>query len=142
MKHFLTFTQQKILKYYWRTQTSFTLGDLIEKKILHFPVLGRLTLRHMESKGQVLACGNYNGEPLYIGTTDSAEEWSELWNQEKYFSPAFFYQCFYAGVQNRYETQELFGELKKIIEEYKQRNDGDGPVVCDTMRKKVRKYLF
>ena len=28
MKHFLTFTQRKILKDYWREQTPFTLGVL------------------------------------------------------------------------------------------------------------------
>lgn len=141
MKHFLTFTQRKILKDYWREQTPFTLGDLIEKKILHFSALGRLTLRLMESKGQVLAYGNCNGEPLYIGTTDSEEEWSDLWSQEKYLSPAICFHCFYVGVVNRYERQELLGKLKKIMEEYKQRNDGDEPAVCDTLRKRVRKHL-
>jgi hypothetical protein len=31
MKHFLTFTQHKILQYYWTEQTLFSVSDLIKK---------------------------------------------------------------------------------------------------------------
>lgn len=31
MKHFLTFTQHKILQYYWTEQTPFSVSDLIKK---------------------------------------------------------------------------------------------------------------
>ena len=123
MKHFLTFTQRKILKDYWREQTPFTLGDLIEKKILHFPALGRLTLRLMESKGQLLAYDNWGGEPLYIGTTDSADEWAEIWRRDS--NPAAMDECFGGSLRgmNKHEREELLAKLDEIILEYAQRKD-------------------
>ena len=120
MKHFLTFTQRKILKDYWREQTPFTLGDLIEKKILHFPALGRLTLRLMESKGQLLAYDSWGGEPLYIGTTDSADEWVKIWRE--YSDPAAM-------------DKELLDKLDEIILEYAQRKDNRETKDCAIMAK-------
>lgn len=123
MKHFLTFTQRKILKDYWREQTPFTLGDLIEKKILHFPALGRLTLRLMESKGQVLAYDSRGEEPLYIGTTDSADEWAKIWRRDS--NPAAMDECFGGSLRgmNKHEREELLAKLDEIILEYAQRKD-------------------
>lgn len=123
MKRFTTPAQRRVIKNYWQDHRPFSVFDLIEKKILRFPFLGRLTLRLMESKGQILARGSRDGKPLYIATTDSEEEWADLWDQAVYFSPAFFYHCFYVGVLNRHEKQELLDKLEKNIEEYRQRKD-------------------
>ena len=104
MKHFLTFTQRKILKDYWREQTPFTLGDLIEKKILHFPALGRLTLRLMESK-------------------ISIDEWAKIWRRDS--NPAAMDECFGGSLRgmNKYEKEEHLAKLDEIILEYAQRKD-------------------
>lgn len=133
MKHFLTFTQRKILKDYWREQTPFTLGDLIEKKILRFPALGRITLRLMESKGQVLAYGNCNGEPIYIGTTDSANEWAKIWRKDS--NPAAMDKCFGGSLRgmNKYELEEQLAKLDEIILEYAQRKDNRETKDCAIM---------
>ena len=133
MKHFLTFTQRKILKDYWREQTPFTLGDLIEKKILHFPALGRLTLRLMESKGQLLAYDNWGGEPLYIGTTDSADEWAKIWRRDS--NPAAMDECFGGSLRgmNKYEKEEYLAKLDEIILEYAQRMDNRETKDCAIM---------
>ncbi|MDE6837055.1 MAG: hypothetical protein K2P33_01515 [Acutalibacter sp.] len=133
MKHFLTFTQRKILKDYWREQTPFTLGDLIEKKILHFPALGRLTLRLMESKGQVLAYDSRGEEPLYIGTTDSADEWAEIWRRDS--NPAAMDKCFGGSLRgmNKHEREELLAKLDEIILEYAQRKDNRETKDCAIM---------
>ena len=133
MKHFLTFTQRKILKDYWREQTPFTLGDLIEKKILHFPALGRLTLRLMESKGQVLAYDSRGEEPLYIGTTDSADEWAKIWRRDS--NPAAMDECFGGSLRgmNKYEKEEHLAKLDEIILEYAQRKDNRETKDCAIM---------
>ncbi|NBJ88530.1 hypothetical protein [Acutalibacter sp. 1XD8-36] len=133
MKRFLTFTQRKILKDYWREQTPFTLGDLIEKKILHFPALGRLTLRLMESKGQVLAYDRRDGEALYIGTTDSADEWAKIWRKDS--NPAAMDECFGGSLRgmNKYEKEEQLAKLDEIILEYAQRKDNRETKDCAIM---------
>ncbi len=123
MKRFLTFTQRKIIKFYWAEQTPFTVSDLIKKDILYFPALGRLTLRLMESRGQVLACDNWNGEPLYIATTDSAYEWAKIWREDS--DPAAKDTCFGGSLRgmNKYEKEKMITKLDEIILEYAQRKD-------------------
>lgn len=133
MKHFLTFTQRKILKDYWREQTPFTLGDLIEKRILHFPAPGRLTLRLMESRGQILAYDSQGAEPLYIATTDSEEEWAKIWS--KHSNPAAMDECFGGSLRgmNKHEREEYLAKLDEIILEYAQRKDNRETKDCAIM---------
>jgi hypothetical protein len=133
MKHFLTFTQRKILKDYWREQTPFTLGDLIEKRILRFSALGRITLRLMESKGQLLVYDSQGVEPLYIGTTDSADEWAKIWRRDS--NPAAMDECFGGSLRgmNKYEKEEYLAKLDEIILEYAQRMDNRETKDCAIM---------
>ena len=130
MKQFVTFTQRKILQYYWKEQTPFTVSGLIEKGVLHFPALGRLTLRLMESRGQILACDSWEGEPLYIGTTDSADEWAKIWRE--YSDPAAMDKCFGGSLRgmNKYEREEQLAKLDEIILEYAQRKDNHKSKDC------------
>ena len=133
MKRFLTFTQRKILQYYWKEQTPFTVSGLIEKGVLHFPALGRLTLRLMESRGQILACDSWEGEPLYIGTTDSANEWAKIWRKDS--NPAAMDKCFGGSLRgmNKYELEEQLAKLDEIILEYAQRKDNRETKDCAIM---------
>ena len=133
MKHFLTFTQRKILKDYWREQTPFTLGALIEKRILRFSALGRITLRLMESKGQLLVYDSQGVEPLYIGTTDSADEWAKIWRRDS--NPAAMDECFGGSLRgmNKYEKEEYLAKLDEIILEYAQRMDNRETKDCAIM---------
>ena len=133
MKQFVTFTQRKILQYYWKEQTPFTVSGLIEKGVLHFPALGRLTLRLMESRGQILACDSWEGEPLYIGTTDSADEWAEIWRRDS--NPAAMDKCFGGSLRgiNKHEREELLDKLDEIILEYAQRKDNRETKDCAIM---------
>lgn len=112
MKRLATFTQHKILSHYWTERTPFTVNDLVRKGILHFPALGRLALRLMESRGQVLANGKRNGELLYIATTESKNEWADIWRDGS--NPVNM-----SGM-NRYENQELIDDLNKLIETYRE----------------------
>ena len=123
MKRFLTFTQHKILQYYWTEQTPFSVSDLIKKGILRFPVPGRLTLRLMESRGQILAYDSQGVEPLYIATTDSEEEWAKIWR--KHSNPAAMDECFGGSLcgMNKYEKEEYLAKLDEIILEYAQNRD-------------------
>lgn len=111
----------------------FTLGDLIEKKILHFPALGRLTLRLMESKGQLLVYDSQGVEPLYIGTTDSADEWAKIWRGDS--NPAAMDECFGGSLRgmNKYEKEEYLAKLDEIILEYAQRKDNRETKDCAIM---------
>ena len=133
MKHFRTFTQRIILKDYWREQTPFTLGDLIEKRILRFSALGRITLRLMESKGQLLVYDSQGVEPLYIGTTDSADEWAKIWRRDS--NPAAMDECFGGSLRgmNKYEKEEYLAKLDEIILEYAQRMDNRETKDCAIM---------
>lgn len=133
MKHFLTFTQHKILQYYWTEQTPFSVSDLIKKGILRFPVPGRLTLRLMESRGQLLAYDSWGGEPLYIGTTDSADEWAKIWRKDS--NPAAMDKCFGGSLRgmNKHEREELLDKLDEIILEYAQRKDNRETKDCAIM---------
>lgn len=111
------------------------MGDLIEKKILHFPALGRLTLRLMESKGQLLVYDSQGVEPLYIGTTDSADEWVKIWRG--YSDPAAMDKCFGGSLRgmSKYEREEQLAKLDEIILEYAQRKDNHKSKGCATTAK-------
>lgn len=122
MKRLATFTQHKILSHYWTERTPFTVNDLVRKGILHFPALGRLTLRLMESRGQVMLHGKLNGEILYIATTESKDEWAAIWINIINSMPISPFFGIPLHGRNRYEKQALIAELEDIIETYRKAN--------------------
>lgn len=129
MKRLATYTQYKILRYYWTERTPFTVDDLVEKGVLHFSALGGLTLRIMESRGQVLAYGKWNGKILYIATTESKDEWAYIWRRR--CDPLDMRRCFEGDMRgkNRYERAAMLADLDDLIETYKKANHLSGSVV-------------
>ena len=119
MKRLATYAQHKILRYYWNEGKPFTVNDLVRKKVLHFPALGMLTLRLMESRGQVMLYGKLNGEILYIATTESKDEWAAIWINIINSMPISPFFGIPLHGRNRYEKQALIAELEDIIETYR-----------------------
>lgn len=127
MKRFTTLTQRKILKFYWEKHTPFSVTSLIDDKILHFPSLGKQTLRLMESRGQIIEHHKRNGEILYIATTESPKEWADIWVPEINTRLANVLDCYTLGRMNRYEREKLFDELNELIWEYEHQDDDAVP---------------
>ena len=127
MRHFTTPTQWRILKYFWRKQDVFTIDDLVKEGIIHFPALGRLTLWIMEERGQVLSRIAKSGDTLYIATTVSKQEWKQIW--PSLFSEPFSITSVSCGVRergiNQFERAEVVKLLYEILEEVKQRENGE-----------------
>lgn len=115
LRRFTTPTQWKILKYFWRRQSAFSVDDLIDAGIIHFPALGRLTLYIMEARGQVISLLTRKSGTLYFATTRSREEWKEIW------APCPFPDCFACeiGFQprgiNRYERAVMKENLRRMF---------------------------
>jgi hypothetical protein len=122
MKRLATYTQHKILSHYWTERTPFTVNDLVRKGVLHFSALGRLTLRLMESRGQVLISGKLKEEILYIATTESKDEWADIWRNR--CDPLNTRECFDGSMRgmNRYEREALLSELNELMEAYGKSN--------------------
>ncbi len=123
MKRFTTYTQRKILQFYWDNHTPFTVSSLIENGTAHFHFLCKLTLRLMESRGQVLAWGKWDSKPMYIATTESKDEWKSIWERD---IPYVYKQCCFRlslRGMNWYENEELIADLEEIIEDYRQNPD-------------------
>lgn len=118
MERFTTYTQQKILKDYWQNHTPFSVASLIKKGILHSPMLGRLTLHIMESRGQILDHCERDGEFIYIATTESETEWDDIWRKWKICAGDFSASGEWATGMNRYERQELCDRLEQMILDY------------------------
>lgn len=121
MEHFTTITQWRILKYFWRRQRVFTLEDLLAEKIIHFPALGRLTLRMMEWRGQVLSRCVKANEIEYFATTNSKEEWRHIWSPRPFIEAFFGDRSSNMRGVNRYEHAESMAALNRILEDYRNR---------------------
>lgn len=117
MKHFTTFTQHRILKDYWQNHIPFTASSLIERGIFHFPALGRLTLRLMECWGQIIEQCKWNGEPLYVATTESKKEWADIWRCKRQYSEICCGPYKKVLGMNRYERQNFYEELDETLME-------------------------
>ena len=123
----MTLTQQKILKFYWEKHTPFSVTRLIDDKIIHFPSLGSLTLRLMESRGQIIEHHKRNGEILYIATTESYDEWEDIWNPALNTRWISAISSFSVCRMNRYEIEDLYNELEELIWEYEHQDDDAVP---------------
>lgn len=112
MRRFTTFAQHRILKFYWAEHLPFTLRDLTDKGIFHLPLLGRISLRLMESRGQIIVYNKRNGENCYIGTTESRDEWKKIWRSEDF-------STWHLRGRNRYEKARIITKLNELIVAYK-----------------------
>lgn len=117
------FHAKKILKYYWVKHTPFSVSNLIDNKILHFPCLGRLTLRLMESHSQIIEHHKQNGEVFYVATTESKMEWSSILKRKRVYSLLYYGPTQTYLSMNRYEKQKLYEELERMVMEYSHKND-------------------
>ena len=117
LKRFTTYTQHRILKDYWQNHIPFTVSSLMERRILHFPALGRLTLRLMECRGQIMEQCKWNGEPLYIATTETKEEWADIWRYKRQYSETCCAQYKIVLGMNRFERQKYYEELDETLME-------------------------
>lgn len=115
MKHFTTFTQHRILKDYWQNHIPFTAASLIERGILHSHALGRLTLRLMECRGQIIEQSKWNGEPLYIATTETKDEWADIWRCKRQYPVTCCAQYKIVLGMNRYERKKFYEELDETL---------------------------
>lgn len=129
MKRFTTYTQRKVLRYYWEHHLPFSIADLFQRKIIHFPIFGKLTLRQMESRGQIMEHHKRDGEILYIATTGSQNEWDKIWKPVLYLRLSSATGGFSRGGRNRYELEKLLNELEELIWKYKHQDD-DVPQKC------------
>jgi len=116
MQFFVTPGQRRILEAYWAKKEPFSLEDLISNKVIHCPALGKICLRRMEKKGQILS----RDEKNYIGTTDSAKELDSLKKEKERTK---FYTCSGLGLGleglNKYELEETTQWMQEIIENKK-----------------------
>ena len=130
MKFHTTITQKRILQNYWQNHAPFSISSLTEKKILHFPFFGRITLRLMESRGQIIEHHKRDGEILYIATTESQNEWADIRGSKLPTVWSFPNSCFSLGRMNRYERENLFEYLEELIWEYEHQDDDSVPQKC------------
>lgn len=130
LRRFTTPTQWKILKYFWRRQSAFSVDDLIDAGIIHFPALGRFTLRIMEARGQVISLLTRKSGTLYFATTRTIEEWKRIWAPrtflEKWGDPGFNMR----GV-NRYEKEEIIAEIDKMLADFCGGIETEGQTGCE-----------
>ncbi len=121
MIFFRTILQRRILKHYWSDNEPFTIDSLCEQGIVWCRVWGRISLRMMLIKHQVIqGIDERDGSKKLIGTTDSKEEWDGLAEEKrlKYWSTAIVEDLGLAGL-NYYEREETLAEMSKLIEEAK-----------------------
>lgn len=115
MKFFKTPVQHRILQSFWDSNTPFTLDELLDKKVIHFRVPGKIILAFMRRLGQVLPCGAVDGQTQYIGTTDSEEEWNSIKKEKQHLDFFWMEDDGVLGL-NRYEATEVLLEIEKLIE--------------------------
>ncbi len=114
MRFFTTPGQRRILRYYWAHQAPFSVEELVASNTARCQSLIRFSLWRMTRKGQVLL--QNETKQLYIGTTDSMEEWKHL-KKEK-LAARLYGPGFGAGMEgmNSYEADEWAEEALEIIE--------------------------
>ncbi len=113
MKFTLTFTQNRILRAYWRTHQPFNVDTLMKDKFFIFRFTSCLCLRQMERKGQIIR--DPIDSPWYVGTTESRDEWKHL----KYMRSISSFTCD-ALYLNRYERKEVSKAIREAIKELSQ----------------------
>ena len=116
MRFFTTMGQRKVLQRYWTENKPFSVDTLLREKVLRNRLLGNITLWSMERKGQIIH--PLVGDPRYIGTTDSSDEWNRLYENSTYSEVA----CGFFNL-NRYECEKVISGLCEVIEEYSQSDE-------------------
>lgn len=123
LRRFTTPTQWKILKYFWRRQSAFSVDDLIDAGIIHFPALGRFTLRIMEARGQVISLLTRKSGTLYFATTRSKEEWRGIWVPNPFPDFVIAEPSSQMRGVNRYEFAAIMEKLDRMFADIRKEED-------------------
>lgn len=114
MMFFRTLAQRRILRYYWATNKPFTVDELIDKKVLHSRLYGKILLSFMKLLGQVLPREVTDGQKQYIGTTDSQLEWRSIQWDKSILSSPLCLKSVYTGM-NRYEIKKFTRQRLELL---------------------------